>query len=32
MEKFWHKLQASVRGDIERNTMFGEYMENKQTY
>jgi len=29
-EEVWHKLQTSVKGNMERNTMFGEYMKNKQ--
>ena len=32
MEEVWHKLWASIRDDMGRNTMFGEYMKDKQTY
>jgi len=31
MEEVWHKLWASVQGDMGRNAMFGEHMKNEQT-
>ena len=31
MEEVWYKLQTSIRGDIGRNAMFREHMENEQT-
>ena len=30
MEEIWHQLQASIRGNMGRNAMFGEHMKKKQ--
>ena len=32
MKEVWHKLWTSVRGDIRRNAIFREYIENEQMY
>ena len=29
MEEVWYKLQASIKGDMERNAVFGKYMKDK---